>query len=312
MMRKTILVGLVVLGTVLGTKVVQATDVSGNVSGNWILAGSPYIVTANATVQNGATLIIDPSVEVRFAQNTSLIVFGTLTAIGNLSSTITFTASSTTPSAGFWQNIGFSGSGANGKISYCEIKYAKQAVYLGNTSGIVITNNFIHDNKGNDGAAASPGQVGCGIYLSSSTNITISNNTISSNTGGSGGGGGSTVSGGAGGIGCGIYLSFSTNNTIFQNTILNNQGGSGASGFYSGSGGQGGMSCGIYLSSSTNNTIQQNFLSNNQGGTGGGYGQGAPGEPGNGYGIYIEQNSLNNMIEPSNTYNGEPMNLSHK
>ena len=33
-MKKTILVGLMVLGTVLGTKVVQAIDVSGNVSGN--------------------------------------------------------------------------------------------------------------------------------------------------------------------------------------------------------------------------------------------------------------------------------------
>ncbi|MEW6680351.1 MAG: hypothetical protein AB1297_04930 [bacterium] len=75
------------------------TYVSGNVSGNWTAAGSPYIVTADATVTTGATLIIDPQVEVRFVQNTSLIVQGTLNAVGNPTGTITFTSSQTTPSA---------------------------------------------------------------------------------------------------------------------------------------------------------------------------------------------------------------------
>ena len=309
-MRKTILTGLVVLGIVLGTKVVQATDVSGDVSGNWILAESPYIVTANATVQNGAILIIDPSVEVRFAQNTSLIVYGTLTAIGTSVGTITFTASSTTPSAGFWQSIKFSGANAKGTLNYCKIGYAKQAVYLENASGIVITHNYIHDNKGDQGetggdfSSGGSGGIGCGIYLSSSTGNTISGNTISGNTGGQGGTGGSHEgSGGSGGIGCGIYLSSSTNNTISENTISNNQGGIGGTGALCGSGGSGGVGCGIYLSFSTGNTISGNTILGNRGGQGGAY-RGAPGQ---GYGIYIDSNSYNNTIDSSNTYNNEPI-----
>ncbi|HAW50263.1 TPA: hypothetical protein DCX16_04885 [bacterium] len=85
---------------------------------------------------------------------------------------------------GHWKEIKLSNSGANGsKISYCDIGYAKQAIYLENASGIVITNNFIHDNKGNDGAFSGypgpPGDIGCGIYLLSSTGNTIIENTIS-------------------------------------------------------------------------------------------------------------------------------------
>ncbi len=106
-MRRIALMSLMALGF-MACKIAWAeTYVSGNVSGNWNVGGSPYIVTADATVQNGASLVIDPSVEVRFAQNTSLFVYGTLTAIGTSISTITFTASSTTPSAGFWQSIRF-------------------------------------------------------------------------------------------------------------------------------------------------------------------------------------------------------------
>ena len=295
-MRKAISVGLIVLGMVFGTKV-QATDVSGNVSGNWTLAGgSPYVVTANATVTSGTTLVIDPSVEVRFTQNTSLIVEGRLTAIGTSVGTITFTGQSATP--GYWQSIKFSGSNAKGTISYCEIRYAKQAVYLENVSGIVITHNYIHDNKGDDGAwgyVGQPGQMGCGIYLSSSTDNAISDNTISSNQGGNGGRSGYCVTGGAGGIGTGIYLLSSTNNTISENTIFSNQGGSGGRDGYvgGGPGGAGGVGCGIYLSSSTNDTISGNTISNNTGGQRGNPGyNGGYGSYSQGYGIYSCSNSF--------------------
>ncbi len=169
-MKKAILGCLIALGFLAG-KAWGETPVNGNVSGNWTTGGSPYIVTADATVQNGTSLSIDPNVEVRFAQNTSLIVYGTLIAMGTPSGTITFTGSFTSPSAGFWQSIKFSGSNAKGTISYCDIGYAKQALHLENVSGIVVVNNFIHDNKGDNGASGysgQPGYVGCGIYFSGS------------------------------------------------------------------------------------------------------------------------------------------------
>ncbi|MEW6103971.1 MAG: right-handed parallel beta-helix repeat-containing protein [bacterium] len=288
------------------------TYVSGDVSGNWDLAGSPYVVTDSVIIASTATLIIEPNVVVKFAANGSLTCYGTLSAVGTLTGTITFTASQTTPSAGFWQSIRFSGSNAKGTISYCDIGYAKSAIYLENASGIVITYNYIHDNKGDDGGF--PGGIGCGIYLLNSNNNIIGTNTIKSNKGGEGG----RLwyrSGGSGGIGTGIYLYNSTSNTILNNTISNNIGGKGGTGgcyfdpdgYYEDSGGSGGIGTGIYLSNSTLNIISNNTISNNNGGQGGagGGGSGSGGSGGVGYGIYIESNSFNNTITTSNTYNNE-------
>ncbi|MEW6104148.1 MAG: right-handed parallel beta-helix repeat-containing protein, partial [bacterium] len=398
-MKRQIFASLVVLGFLAFKPIWAETYVYGTITSNttWALANSPYVATDTVIVANGVILTIEPEVTVKFATETSLICYGTLNAIGNPAGTITFTSSQTTPSAGDWKGIKFSGANAKGTISYCNIGYAKQGVYLENVSGIIIVNNYIHDNKGNDGSGSvygTIGEIGTGIYLLNSNNVVLLNNTISNNIGGQGGAGGYYVgSGSSGGIGCGIYLSSSTNNTILGNTISQNQGGGGGIGVGGwggyqphGKGGSGGISCGIYLSSSTNNTILQNTISQNQGGQGGqaggvdhggsggrgcgiyllsstdniiqentislntggigGYaprgsggeggigcgiylsqstdntisgntisnnqgGQGgtgvAYGSAGVGYGIYIEPNSLNNTITTSNTYNGEPI-----
>ncbi|MEW6103949.1 MAG: right-handed parallel beta-helix repeat-containing protein, partial [bacterium] len=298
-MKRQIFVSLVVLGLLAFKPIWAETYVSGNVSGNWTTGGSPYIVTADATVQNGTTLVIDPNVEVRFSTNTSLIVYGNLKAIGTLNGTITFTGLYSTP--GLWQSIKFSGINARGTISYCDIGYAKQAVYLENVLDIEITHNYIHHNKGYDGG--NPGGIGCGIYLYSSTHNTISENTISNNTGGQGGTGadwGWGSPGYPGGIGCGIYLSSSLNNIISKNTIYDNRGGTGGTGTGDATDGQGSIGCGIYLSSSSGNTILENSISNSMGGRGY-YGFE------NGYGIYIDSNSYTNTIGPTNTYNTEPI-----
>ncbi|MEW6103622.1 MAG: right-handed parallel beta-helix repeat-containing protein [bacterium] len=309
-MRKSIFGILMALGFWVCKIAWAETYVSGNVSGNWTTAGSPYIVTADATVQNGTSLTIDPNVEVRFATNTSLICYGTLNAIGTPLGTITFTSDQAIHTPGHWKWIKLSGSGANGsQIKYCDIGYAKQAACLENASKIAITNNFIHDNKGDDGWVSQLQQTGCGIYLSNSNNSIIGTNTIKNNQGGQGGAGGWAGSGGSGGIGCGIYFSNSSNNTISGNTISNSIGGQGGTGGNGGgSGGSGGIGIGICLSNSTNNTILGNTISNNPGGQGGSGFQGSSGgASGQGYGIYIEPNSYNNTITITNTYNTEPI-----
>ncbi|MEW6104391.1 MAG: right-handed parallel beta-helix repeat-containing protein, partial [bacterium] len=308
-MRKTIFGCLMALG-ILACKIAGAeTYVSGTITGDttWNFSGSPYIATETVYVADGVKLTIDPGVTIRFATETSLICYGTLNAIGTAIGTITFTSSQTTPMAGDWNGIKLSGSGANGsQIKYCDIGYAKQAVYLKNTLGIVITNNFIHDNKGADGRF--PGEVGCGVYLSSSTNTVISSNIIFQNEGGKGGNGSTLISGASGGIGCGIHLSDSDSNIIATNIILSNIGGRGGMGGYQASGGQGEIGCGIYLYSSINNNIRENTITSSQGGGGGAGGSyGSGGTRGNGYGIYLEPNSYNNTITTSNTYNNEPI-----
>src|SRR5688572_30152601 len=71
------------------------TPVGGDIvtSTTWDIAGSPYQVTSDINVTNGATLTIDPGVSVRLQGNRSIYVdIGcTLVAIGTPDSIITFT-----------------------------------------------------------------------------------------------------------------------------------------------------------------------------------------------------------------------------
>jgi parallel beta-helix repeat protein len=73
------------------------TSVSGTIgtTRTWTLAGSPYVVTSNLTVSSGVTLTIDQDVVVKFNDNISMIVNGTVNATG-----VTFTASNASPVAG--------------------------------------------------------------------------------------------------------------------------------------------------------------------------------------------------------------------
>jgi parallel beta-helix repeat protein len=98
---------------------VPAALASTNVGGpilthtTWDLAGSPYIVTSSVIVGNGATLTIEPGVEVRFNPGLGLTVGyagfppnGKLVARGTSGSPILFT-SNTTQQPGAWARIHF-------------------------------------------------------------------------------------------------------------------------------------------------------------------------------------------------------------
>ncbi|XOV91290.1 MAG: right-handed parallel beta-helix repeat-containing protein [Bacteroidota bacterium] len=68
------------------------TNVSGVISTNtnWAISGSPYILTADVTVNSGVTLTIDPGVQIFFSSGDDLLISGTLTAVGNATDSIFF------------------------------------------------------------------------------------------------------------------------------------------------------------------------------------------------------------------------------
>jgi hypothetical protein len=88
---------------------VAPSALSGTISTNTRLvpANSPYQVQGALTVAVGATLTIEPGVDVRFPSGGSLRVLGTLIARGTAGARIRFTSSVTPPVSGWWRGITF-------------------------------------------------------------------------------------------------------------------------------------------------------------------------------------------------------------
>jgi RHS repeat-associated protein len=102
-----------------------ATDVSGTISTNttWTLANSPYVMTGDVNVAAGVTLTIQPGVVVKGSGSTrSLIVDGTLSAVGTQSQPITFTSTSDS-APGQWNGIRFGSSAGSSTLKYVNVRY---------------------------------------------------------------------------------------------------------------------------------------------------------------------------------------------
>ena len=194
-----------------------------------------------------------------------------------------------------------------------EIGGVGSGIYVDNSTNVSLTGNVISSIMGGTGGTGASdgfggtGGIGSGIFLSGST-CTVDHNAISQITAGSGGTGGSYGSGGTGGIGSGIFLSGSTC-TIDDNTMNHITGGRGGTGGMAGSGGTGGIGSGICLSASTGNVFTRNQISLLAGGEGGS-GESA-GANQIGFGFHIEDDSLDNVIERSNTVDDDEVIFVH-
>ncbi|HYV93006.1 MAG TPA: T9SS type A sorting domain-containing protein [Chitinophagales bacterium] len=109
------------------------TYVGGLISTNttWAQSGSPYIVTQNILVNTGVTLTIESNVTVKMDTGITILVRGTLRAIGIATGYITFTSNVDTPYYGDWANITFDNEStpydtvthSGCTMQYCTIEY---------------------------------------------------------------------------------------------------------------------------------------------------------------------------------------------
>lgn len=100
-------------------------NVSGNVSGNWTNTNT-YIVNGDITIPVGQTLNIEQGTKIKFNGYYSLIVNGTLNAIGNGNNYIKFTSNSTSPTNKDWNQILINSSSNSSQLKYCIVEYGKK------------------------------------------------------------------------------------------------------------------------------------------------------------------------------------------
>lgn len=127
-----------------------ATSVGGDILENttWTATDSPYEIANNVTVKKGVNLTIEPDVTVKFNGNASLVVEGSLLAVGNSNNRITFTSNELSPTRGQWDGIKFVGEDAESFIlKFVDINYAKYGILVESLGKAVIEKSEIANNS---------------------------------------------------------------------------------------------------------------------------------------------------------------------
>lgn len=136
----------------------------------WTLEDSPIEVSGNVTAVSGVTLSVEPGVEIRFGTRSSLIINGSLYAVGTSINRIRFTSNMSEPAVGDWNGIKFCGDeNSTFTTSFCDVRYASDGITISGLGRAVIENSVIRDNHLS------------GIHAIGVTNLLIQKNTIQLN-----------------------------------------------------------------------------------------------------------------------------------
>jgi parallel beta-helix repeat protein len=167
----------------------------------WTIGDSPVTVTDSLTIAEGATLTIDPGVEVRFSSQTVLIVGGVLIADGSETDPILLTSASASPEPGDWAGVTFENlSNAGSVFRHVTVENAgfgatNSAVYYRTGAfGVPVSHATIRHTAGNgiDTRASNPvledltvtENAGYGVFSDLFSNFELRNSTITDNSSG--------------------------------------------------------------------------------------------------------------------------------
>ncbi|MGZ4957164.1 MAG: hypothetical protein ACXV8Q_18860, partial [Methylobacter sp.] len=118
--------------------VLAQTPVSGSIAVNthWTAADSPYLLSGDVVVQNGAVLSIDPGVTVYMAANAGLTVqSGGIQALGTLTNPISILSDNTrlaqNAAPGDWKQWVFNPGSTNTRLDYVLVEHGSGLVIKG-------------------------------------------------------------------------------------------------------------------------------------------------------------------------------------
>ncbi len=173
----------------------DANPLTGEV--RWDSFPPDHYIEGDYTVNSGYTLTIEAGCNIYFNGSYSIIVAGTLNAVGTSGNLITFTSNNTIPGIGDWSSVDFAGGG--GSMEYCNIDYATEGIHIDSSTLITISNNMITNNVyGINGTHPSLALTNNNVSYNSKSGIRMeapisglsiqaTSNTIMGNMGGEGG-----------------------------------------------------------------------------------------------------------------------------
>jgi len=182
---------LIVTLMLLSGRTALATQVSGDQSGTWDLAGSPYELIGDVRVPPGLSLLIEPGVEVIGLGNYTITVDADamLTAVGTENTPILFTADDHNTG---WRGIRLENAADSTDIIHCIFEYAKGtgdyplvrggALMVIDCSPVIANNTFRYNLSTNGNRNGTGGGV-----CTENSSATIADNYFHDNTADSGG-----------------------------------------------------------------------------------------------------------------------------
>ncbi|MFA5033637.1 MAG: S8 family serine peptidase [bacterium] len=145
-------------------------DETGVISTNTIWKKGTHIVKGNVKVNSGITLTIEPGTEIKLDSAKTIMIDGTLNAIGTETDSIIFTKNSPDTTKR-WGTLNFK-SGAKSNLQYCRIEWAgKSGIDSDDGDTLYVANSTISNNLSS----------GWGGGISNSGVMTITNSTVSNN-----------------------------------------------------------------------------------------------------------------------------------
>ncbi|MDI9528859.1 MAG: right-handed parallel beta-helix repeat-containing protein [Candidatus Cloacimonadota bacterium] len=171
--------------------VLAATDVSGNQSGTWNLAGSPYNIVGDVTIPAGNSLTIEPGVQIYAMGNYRIRGYGALLANGSVADSIRFMSGQADPGA-LWKGIRLESETQSSSIEYCYIEKAEYGIYAIDSPVQIQHSRFNLNEKGihlSGIGSTNPAQMEVshnliersiqnGILISQNSNATVFSNEV--------------------------------------------------------------------------------------------------------------------------------------